>query len=155
METQSKKSWPRRHPILTGLGIFSILLLILSSGGDSKPSSTGSTSSPEVAVEAIKVTPNALRKAYKANEVSADNQYKDKLVEMIGTVDSIGKDVLDEAYVTFDNGEQYSIDKVQCMFKEDQQGSLATLKKGQEIKVQGKVSGVSIGNVIVRNCKVL
>lgn len=151
-----KKSWINRHPALTGFGVFIILIILIGSGGKSKQANTNNSTrqNQEPVVEAIVVSSEALRKAYKANEVSGDNQYKGKLVEISGTVNTIGKDVLDEAYVTFETSEQYAFDKVQCMFKEDQQSLLADLKKGQSIKVQGTVSGVSIGSVIVRNCKI-
>ncbi|MFA5777885.1 MAG: hypothetical protein WC870_00075 [Candidatus Paceibacterota bacterium] len=110
---------------------------------------------PEQKVEAIKLAAETLRQAYKSNEVNGDNLYKGKLVEISGTVDTIGKDVLDEAYVTFETNESVAFDKVQCMFNSTEENSLAQLKKGQALKVQGTVSGVSIGSVIVRNCKII
>ena len=40
MENQIKKSWPRRHPILTGLGVLIVLILIASAGSDTTKSTT-------------------------------------------------------------------------------------------------------------------
>lgn len=152
-----KKPWMKKHPILTGLGILIIIIIIASAGGSNeKATSVSHTSTKQEAkTEALVVSPETLRQAYKANEVNADNQYKGKFVEMSGTVDTIGKDIIDEAYITFETPEQYAFDKVQCMFKSTQEAPLGTLTKGQQVTVQGTVSGVTIGSVIVRNCTLL
>jgi hypothetical protein len=134
-----------------------VLAIAGSSSENNQPGTvkTSTQSQPEQKVEAIKLEAETLRQAYKANEVNGDNLYKGKLVEISGTVDTIGKDVLDEAYITFQTNESVAFDKVQCMFNKTEEGILAQLKKGQAIKVQGTVSGVTIGSVIVRNCKTL
>ena len=156
MDTQQNKSWPRRHPILTTLGVIIILGYLFSLAGEKGASTNTSTAStPQQEVASLKVSAETLRQAYKANEVSGDNQYKGKLVEIAGTVDSIGKDITDEAYVTFETPESVSFDHVQCMFKKSEEGTLGTLKKGQKITLQGTVSGASLGSVIVRNCSVV
>jgi hypothetical protein len=158
MENQiKKKSWINRHPVLTTLGVFVLLGMIISASSDDKTASTPASSNTQTAQEvaAIKLDSETLRQAYKANEVSGDNQYKGKLVEISGTIDSIGKDITDEAYITFETPESYSLDSVQCMFKSSEETQLATLKKGQQITVQGTVSGATIGKVIVRSCKVV
>jgi len=135
--------------------IFVVLIIIGSSSEDSNTQTktqTQTQSQPEQKVEAIKLNAETLRQAYKENEVNGDNLYKEKLVEISGTVDTIGKDVTKEAYITFETPESVSFDKVQCMFNQTEEAGLAQLKKGQAIKVQGTVSGATIGSVIVRNC---
>lgn len=163
MDTKDiKKSWVKRHPILTGFGVLIVLFIIIGSGGDSS-TSTQQTTAPsnssnqevEQAVVAIKLSSETLRKAYAANQVSADQMYDGKLLEISGTVDTIGKDILDEAYITFEANDPYAYDEVQCMFKMANEGELATVSKGQPITVQGTMSGVVIAGPIVRNCKVI
>lgn len=162
MESQKtvKKSWVKRHPILTGLGALIIIFIVVGSSGNKNSSTTQSASSTssretEQPVAAIKVKSEALRKAYAANQVSADQMYEGKLVEISGTVDTIGKDLTDEAYVTFEPADEYAFDKVQCMFRETEEASIAGFAKGQSIVVQGTVSGVVIAGPLVRNCKVV
>jgi hypothetical protein len=157
MENQIKKSWPKRHPILTTLGVIIALGYLFSLASEKGASTnTGTASVPqEQAAAALKVSAETLRQAYKANEVSGDNQYKGKLVEIAGTIDSIGKDITDEAYVTFETPESVSFDHVQCMFKKSEEATLGTLTKGQKITLQGTVSGASLGSVIVRGCTVV
>lgn len=158
MENKTEnKNWFRRHPVLTVLGILFILGLIGSVGNkDNNPTvEVVISQEPEKPTEnVIKVTSEKLRLAYKTNEVSADTAYEGKLVEISGTVDTIGKDITDKAYITFETPEQYSFDKVQCMFKSTEESSMVSLKKGQAITVQGTVSGGALaGGVIVHNCK--
>ncbi len=162
-QTDVKKSWFKRHPILTGIMSLVLLLIIIGSLGSNDTSTTqqttASSSSQEREVEqtvvAMKVSSETLRKAYSANQVSADQMYEGKLLEISGTVDTIGKDILDEAYITFEANDPYAFDKVQCMFKIMNEGDLATLSKGQPITVQGTMSGVVISGPLVRNCKVV
>lgn len=51
--------------------------------------------------------------AYDANEVSADQTYKGKIVEVSGSVASINKDLLDEPFVTL-AGKSSEFREVQC-----------------------------------------
>jgi hypothetical protein len=75
MENQIKKSWPRRHPVLTTLGVIIILGYIFSLAGEKGAgTNTGTSSTPQQEVVSLKVSAETLRQAYKANEVSGDNQ---------------------------------------------------------------------------------
>ena len=152
------KSWIKRHPILSIIGALFVLGVIGSINGESPDTTktkTPSVAKEEVKVEAIKLEAETLRQVYKANEVNGDAIYKNKLVEVSGNVDSIGKDVVDQAYITFKADEAYAFDKVQCMFRDSEQSVLASLKSGQKVTVQGTVSGVSISSVIIKNCKII
>ncbi len=162
-QTEEKKSWVKRHPILTGLGVLIFLSIIIGSNGENESLQTqeinATTGSQEIESEqpvvAIKVSPEVLRAAYSANQVSADQTYQGKLLEISGTVDTIGKDILDEAYITFETNDSYAFDKVQCMFRVTNEGELVNLSKGQIVTVQGTMSGVVISGPIVKNCRVI
>ncbi len=102
----------------------------------------------------IRVTADQIMSDYTANEVSADAKYKGNLVEVSGTVESIGKDIVDTAYIALHTGGQYSISVVQCMFPKTAESALAEVSKGERITLQGQVSG-KLGNVILRSCKII
>lgn len=126
----------------------------LGSGSGSGPSaSEGKTEAPSTAAPAMKVAIKDLLKAYKENEVRADNVYKDKLVEVTGTVDDVKKDVLGDIYVAVGTGAQFEIPQVQCFAKGGQADAFAKLNKGQKVTVQGRVDGLMM-NVLVRDCVV-
>jgi len=104
--------------------------------------------------EVIKVSAVQLSEEYDANKIAADAKYKDKILEISGVVDSIGKDILDTPYVTL-KGREYSLFGVQCMFGRADEPELATLSKEEEVVLRGKVSGELIGNVMVRSCQII
>lgn len=57
-QNPTKKSWPRRHPILTGLGVLIVLIIIASSGSDTTKSTTqtSGTSAPVAETESSSKT---------------------------------------------------------------------------------------------------
>ncbi len=137
--------------VLVILGILGSVL-----GGGDKPS--GSANSPSATAEPeptyIEISATDLLAAYADNEVAADNEYKGQLLRVTGTVGSIGKDILDAAYVTLRNDEsEYSIISVQCYFDKDNLDDIATLHEGDTITIQGTCNG-SAGNVLLKKCDV-
>jgi hypothetical protein len=103
--------------------------------------------------QTIPVTAAKLMADYEANEVAADAQYKGKLVDVTGTIESIGKDILDAPYVALRTNE-YSFPVVQCMFERSEQAQLASLSKDTRITLRGRVSS-KLGNIIVRDCSIV
>ena len=95
------------------------------------------------------VTASDLYREYRSNEVAADEKYKGKILTVTGTVESVGKDIADTPYVAIKAGDV--IGSVQCMFSEQYSSDLASLHKGDEVKIRGKCDG-KFGNVILRGC---
>ncbi len=140
--------------VLALLGVMGAFVPKTTSPPSTATNSQNSTSQPAPVVEAIKVTALELSNAYKANEVAADAKYKNKQVEITGTVESIGKDVLDTPYIALESYQYAIIDKVQCMFSKSDEPQLATVSKGQKIILSGEVSG-KFGNIIVKGCAIV
>lgn len=92
------------------------------------------------------VSANQLYSEYNSNEVAADAKYKGKVVIVSGTIQDIGKDIMDDAYIVI--GGQGFLDGVQCTFTKGEQSSVARLSKGQQVTVKGVVAG-KMGNVLV------
>lgn len=95
---------------------------------------------------------NDLINEYDVNEVSADDKYKGKIVVVTGTIQSIGKDIMDQAYIVI-GGEGF-LDGIQCMFTKGEHRTIARLSKGQMVTVKGEVRGKSIGNVLMEKCHI-
>jgi aspartyl/asparaginyl-tRNA synthetase len=92
-----------------------------------------------------------LAKAYEDNEVNADKNYKNKTVLISGKVSDIGV-VLDQTYVVLSAEKEFAVTQVQCFFQDKPEiDKVATLKKGDNVKIQGVVEGKSM-NVSVRKC---
>jgi RNA polymerase subunit RPABC4/transcription elongation factor Spt4 len=109
-----------------------------------------SESEPE---QSISVTAEQLLEAYNENEVKADSQYKGKVLEVTGIVNTIGKDILDEAYVTVGSGEPYEVWSVQCYFGKGDLDSISELSPGDTVTISGKCSGKTL-NVALKQCTV-
>lgn len=160
METQKNKK-----PLYKKVWFWIVILIILYSIGSSQSTkientkgtqSNSQTKTEETKVEAIKVTAIKLSEDYKANEVSADAQYKGKLVEITGLVDSIGKDITDTPYVVLQTSQYAIVDRIQCMFSKSDSDiqELSKVVKNQKITLGGKASG-KLGNVLISDCKIV
>lgn len=163
-----------RHKILTGILVILVLIIIASLGGDtdSKPKDVtnqnvsgedsvessvateeDSAEQPEDVKEAIAITAKQLQDEYEANEVRADKEYKGKMAEVTGVVESI--DVMfEQTSVLLTGGGDFEITGVQCFFKDEQEiQKIEELNKGDEITIIGKVGGKSV-NVHLEDCKI-
>lgn len=98
----------------------------------------------------LTITAKEMIAAYDANEVSADQTYKGKIVEVSGTVSSISKDILYEPFITL-AGKSSTFREVQCPLPEAQ---AATLKKNQKIVLKGRVTG-RLMNVQLEGCSIV
>lgn len=98
----------------------------------------------------ISMSANDLYEAYNANAIGADLKYKDKTVLIYGTLRRAGKDILDQPYLVI--GGTGILDGVQCMFSKKQETALARLVKNEFVRIEGKVKGKVIGNVLMREC---
>ena len=96
------------------------------------------------------VSAKGLFYTYQQNEVSADNNFKDKWFYVEGVVDDIKKDIMDDIYVTLKTGEMFG--NIQCFL--DDADVASQLQKGQKITIYGKCSGLMM-NVLMKECKVV
>lgn len=146
------RNWFLRHKIISVVLIFFVLVIIGgSSGENNKQTNTNIQDNPKQEEVTIEVTAIKLSEEYDANKVAADAKYKDKRLKVMGIIDGIGKDILDNPYVTLE-GMPNRLFGVQCMFPKSKEQELINLKKGQGITLVGKMSGEMIGNVVLREC---
>lgn len=99
----------------------------------------------------FEITASDLAQEYKDNEVSADEKFKGKKVAVSGTIASIGKDVLDNPYISF-TGE--FLQNVTCYFSDENNKIISQLSKGQKITIIGECRGLTLTNVIIQDCKI-
>ncbi|KKR61605.1 hypothetical protein A2643_02915 [Candidatus Nomurabacteria bacterium RIFCSPHIGHO2_01_FULL_39_220] len=156
MENDLKKiKW--KHAVLIIVGLFIFYKIAFFFMVDS-PTSTISTPTPttqEPQKETTKTTADGLVIVYNSNQITADAMYKDKIVEVTGIIDDIGRDILGTAYVTL-KGPSY-IDSplgVQCMFNKSNESMIAGLGKGKTVTLQGEISSVLL-YVLMNNCRVV
>lgn len=143
-----------------GFGWLGFVLLVMLAGPSKAPKSAAPSQEAEqqvvaepepVRVSAIKVTARELFQAYKANEIAADGQFKDKKLEISGAVESIESDFSDEPVVQLKAGEFLENVHLKGLDK----ATAANLSKGQQIKAQCIGSGEAIGFPLLDECTLL
>jgi hypothetical protein len=92
--------------------------------------------------------------AYDANEVAADQAYKDRKVQARGVVLKIGKDVLGGRYVLLGEGREFEILGVQCEFAKRHDDELADLSPHQSVTLRGVCKGKAM-NVLLHDCELV
>ena len=98
----------------------------------------------------FEVTSSELYEAYEANEVAADEKYKGKKLAITGIIGNIGKDVLDNPYIAF---KENHLQGVTCYFSDVNNKVISQLSKGQDVTVVGKCGGLTLTNVVIKDCK--
>lgn len=96
------------------------------------------------------VNANDLVGMYVDNEVNADNQVKGKKFYVEGKIGDIGKEIMDDIYITLESSDMMR--SVQCFI--DDKDLVAKLQKGQRITVFGKCEGLMM-NVLMKDCQVV
>ncbi len=135
---------PVKKPLSAGKVILGLIAFFILVGIFSNPGKKSITSTP-----ALPIDPDTLFSEYEANEVRADEKYKGKRIQVSGYVDSIGKDIVDDIYITLKT--KNPIFKVQCFFDKSQTNALASLKKDSFVMVTCRCNG-KFGNVLLKDC---
>ena len=102
--------------------------------------------------EAFYVSAEEMYREYERNEIAAEQKYKNSAVMVRGIVESIGRDILDTAYVVLSGGDSFLLG-VQCYFDDSEAYSLASLSPGQRVTISGVVTG-KLGNITVEGCRI-
>lgn len=157
MSQEIKKSFFRRHPIwsiIGGIFLFFILIGIFAPKSSNTNKQVTETkqevSTPKV--PEVKVKAATFISEYNSNEVGADKKYKDKFIEITGSVHSVGV-MFDQPFVLIQGG-QYDVFMVQCMINNKNKDSVADLSKGQNVTMAGTVEGKSL-HIEVKDCQLV
>lgn len=136
-----------------------VLCAFLAACGDLESKESVSSSSNEQKVAAsspaemvISVTPNELLKAYKENEVAANQQYKDKKLKINATIDSISSGIGDEPFLTLKAGGQFELNKPMAKLADSDKSKAAKLKKNQKVVLVCKGDGEMAGTPMLEDC---
>ena len=109
--------------------------------------STAIAQSPTV----LSTTADALYADYENNTIRAEGKYKEKVIQVSGVVESVGKDDDGYAYILLGTGN--SIWGVQCFLGDGNQDDAIKVSKGQRVKIKGQVAQKKL-NVMMLYCSV-
>jgi hypothetical protein len=96
------------------------------------------------------VTAMDLARAYHANEVAADNTYKNQVYQISGVVESINKNFMDETYLVLRTDNMFN--SVHAELKSSELGMAANLSKGTSVTVTCRIKGMVIGSPMADDC---
>lgn len=113
-------------------------------------SGTATTASAEPSESVIPVTAAQLYSAYDNNEVAADKQFKGKLLDITGTIESINSGISDQAVLELGTGEMFMT--VSAEGDDSFTNTAATLGKGQQVHLVCRGAGEIIGMPMLDEC---
>ncbi|MFC2092562.1 hypothetical protein ACFLSV_01555 [Bacteroidota bacterium] len=102
---------------------------------------------PEVIISA-----ETLIKDYRENEVSADDKYRNKVLEVTGVVSQVKKESLSRVIVILQKPKTYW--GVKCQLDKEYKDEAGELRTGDEITVIGKCTGLKYRSPYLRNCRI-
>lgn len=163
-EEKGKKKGSCLKTTLTIFAVFIALGVLGSIFGESEENNNNGSNSKEISEDnkdeetvynmgdVMDIDPKSLLKDYEDNEVRGDELYDGKIMRLTGTVKSIGKDITEKVYITFEAENEYSITAVQCFFTDEEQiQKVTSLSEGDTVTVVGKCDG-KFGNVFIKDC---
>ncbi len=108
------------------------------------PSSKESTTQQEI----ISITAEQLYKDYEANEIAADQKYKNKSIKVTGTVRVIGKTIGDAPFINLATG-NYSHQVMVSFPAKVYDNELAKYSSGTQVEITGTCRGRTLGMVSI------
>jgi internalin A len=93
----------------------------------------------------FKLTADAFYKEYEADRAAATKKYKDKVIELSGEVDGMGRNISGDSHITLKVEKQ--LIGVMCVTADEQPWAKAV--KGQKVKIKGKWPEFSVGAALI------
>jgi len=160
-EKQTTETKPKKFYKQWWFWVIVILVLLLLASASSEKTTPSETSTPSGTPETASEAPEEayidaydIIKDYVDNTVVADSKYRDKTLEIQGTVADIGKDLIDTPFLTI-KGSKFTFEAIRCNFDKADETLLASVEKNQHIVVEGLIIGEKLGTVIMQNCEII
>lgn len=155
VEVASKKSISKSKGCLIILGAIVALGVIgsIAGGGGSNTEPAGAGPAEADATPALKVTAQQLEASYEANEVSAQQQYGGKRLEVSGIIKSIDLDFQDQPFVVLEGQNMFT--GAQMKLTEESQKKASSLSKGQQITAICEDISEVVGTPMLKDCSII
>jgi len=115
---------------------------------------SASNTNSSTSTNSSSLTVGQLLEEYKKDAAAADKKYKGKTITFSGTAEFADKDKAGKPMVGFlKPGSTKPADgMVVCSFDKSQEAAVLKIKKGDVVKLQGKIMGNILFNVLFENC---
>jgi hypothetical protein len=134
------------------LVVVGVIVVAAVAGSGDKGAGSGGDVTDEAPAPAVTVAAVDLWKAYDANEVAADEVYKDKRLLVTGAVASIDKDIMDDVVLMLSTPNEFM--KVHAQLEDSEASAAAALKKGASVTVACTGGGLIMGSPILKDCRI-
>lgn len=137
---------------------FGLIILGAIFGGDDNKSATNAQTASSISQQSapkanpIAVTANELVKAYKDNEIAANDKFKGKDLLVSAKIDSIDASLGDKPVLILASGLDFGMSNPQADLAESDQAKAKDLKKGQQIKLLCKGNSEVAGTPMLDEC---
>lgn len=132
-------SGSKKNPVVKSSSVAS------ASSDTPKPSAAQSAPAEPVTIEVINA--RTIWSAFDANEVAAEKKYKGKLVAIPVVITKISTSIF--GYPTIScNLDEFGLKSILFTFPEKYSDQIATLKRGQQVVIAGKVSVFTLGMML-------
>ncbi len=132
---------PRHLGALVGLAVLAFAALSLHSATDSRDAPPR---------EPVDFTAEEIAGLFDENSVRAEQNWKGSAVRITGKVRDVGKELLGRPYVILDGGRGR---RVQCVLNKADESFVARLTKGGTVTLTGICSSLTLGTVMVGDCR--
>lgn len=136
------------EPIAT-VALLLAALLACGSGGNAKPEKTEPEPS-QAADRVASTTVKALVADYRADEEAADAKWKDKTVDVVGTVGDVGTLPEGQRFVSLEGPAN---EQLGCVLRDADGRNASKWTKGTRATFRGNVLGASDGIVVMDDCE--
>jgi hypothetical protein len=140
-----------RFIVVGGVAVIGLILILAALGNpDSRASSSGSVATAKEPVAHVSAT--LLYDQYHANQVNADDYYRDRLVAVSGKVAGINKYFSDSTYVELETSNEF--ESVQVHLANGQAEKASALYKGASVVVVCRGAGMFVGSPELIDCSI-
>ncbi|HOX59280.1 MAG TPA: hypothetical protein PLC99_20550 [Verrucomicrobiota bacterium] len=107
----------------------------------------------EARASGIQVDALTLWRAYDSNEVAADAKFKDKTLIVVGRIQSIDKDFMDNIVLVLRGPDEFS--SLHAYLSDDEKEAASRLSKGAKIELKCRGDGRTLGDPVLQDCALL
>ncbi len=142
----------KRGRVLVVVASLALFLVVVANmgGGDKQSGTSAASAAPRAAQPPIEVSNAQLWKEYDANEVAADERYKDRSLLVSGSIESIDKDAFGNMVLHLKSPEMFA--NTMATLDDSQKANAMQLAKGQAVKVQCRGAGKILRSPNLRDC---
>ena len=160
IKEKQKKPWYKKWWVWLIVGI--VVIAVANGGSDDSPkTATNETSSTQSTkqtayekklAQAIEVDKKVLFNDYMANPISADAEYKDKVLKITGVISSIDREIAQQPYINF-NMDTYGFETIRMTFNREEEEKVTQLSKGETVTIIGTCNGTLLSTTVaLKDC---